>query len=516
MLSTSIVIFREILEIAIILSVVMVASKELEHRNRWVAIGVLAGISGSVIVAIFAQSIANAAEGMGQEFFNASILLTATVVIGATALWMSKHAKHLTAHLRHVSTEVIQGNLPLYSISVVIGLAILREGAEIVLFTHGMIASGQSIASILIGSAMGFALGSAVGAAMYFGLLKISPKHVFGVTTWLLMFLCAGMAATAAKYLVSAGWFESLSNQLWDSSFILDDANVFGQILHALLGYTARPMALQFIFYLTTLGILIMSMKLINRKPSANTKPALVAIAFTAMVCLNSGDAHATKKIYKPYVEKGEIELEWKFGHDFDDNNSKDGKEKQKFGVGYGVTDKWFTELYPEIEKEAGDNRDYKMTALEWENIFQLTEKGQYAVDFGVLAAYDQSFENDKASKVEAKLLFAKDTGQFSHTMNITFENEVGQHAQGELETGLAWGTRYRLNPYFEPGFEYHAEFGRLDTSSDFDEQEHQIGPVAYGKLPYGFKYDVGYLFGISDESPDGALKSIIEYEMRF
>lgn len=516
MLSTSIVIFREILEIAIIISVVMVASKELEHRNRWVSIGVAAGILGSAIVAIFAQSIANAAEGMGQEFFNATILLTAALVIGATALWMSKHARQLTAHLRHISNEVIQGNMPLYSIAVVIALAILREGAEIVLFTHGMIASGQSLTSILAGSALGFAAGSSVGAAMYFGLLKISPKHVFGVTTWLLIFLCAGMAATAAKYLVSAGWFESLSYQLWNSSAILDDSSVVGKILHALFGYTAKPMAIQFIFYLTILGILIMSMKLINRKPSTNIKPALGAIVVATLVCLNSGDAHAAKQIYKPYVEKGELEFEWKFGHDFDDNASKDGKEKQKFGVGYGVTDRWFTELYPEIEKEAGDNRDYKMTSLEWENIFSLTEKGQYFVDFGLLAAYEQSFENDSASKVEARLLLAKDVGKFSHSLNIIFENEVGQHAEGGLETGLAWGSRFRFNPSFEPGIEYYADFGRLDTSSEFDEQTHQVGPVIYGKLPYGFKYDVGYLFGVSDAAPDGSFKSILEYEIHF
>jgi high-affinity iron transporter len=266
MLSTAIVIFREILEVAIILSVVMAATKGLEGRNRWVLLGILGGLIGSGFVAAFAEVISNAAEGIGQELFNAAILLTASVVIGGTALWMSKHAREMTNHLRHVSNQVIEGAMPLYSIAVVIALAILREGAEIILFVHGMMASGQDMGSIVSGGTVGFIGGCALGAALYFGLVSISPKHVFSVTTWLLIFLCAGMAATAAKFLASAGWFGGFDNQLWDSAFILSDDGIPGKTLHALFGYTSRPTTIQIIFYLATLAILLASKKLISRK----------------------------------------------------------------------------------------------------------------------------------------------------------------------------------------------------------------------------------------------------------
>ncbi|PIR37775.1 MAG: iron permease [Alphaproteobacteria bacterium CG11_big_fil_rev_8_21_14_0_20_39_49] len=273
-----IVIFREILEIAIILGVVMVAAKELEQRNKWILIGLGAGVFGSLVVAFFAQAISNAAEGLGQELFNAIILLSASAVIGATALWMSKHAGELTAHLRHVSNEVIEGNLPLYTIAVVIALAVLREGAEIVLFTHGMMASGKEMSSIISGAVLGLFAGTILGGAMYFGLLKISPKHVFGVTTWLLMFLCAGMSASAAKYLASAGWFESMAFTVWDSSFILSNESLLGQIIHALFGYTAKPYAIQLVFYIGTLVILFAAKQFINRK-SAEDKNAVTGTA---------------------------------------------------------------------------------------------------------------------------------------------------------------------------------------------------------------------------------------------
>jgi high-affinity iron transporter len=268
MLSTAIVIFREILEIALILSVVIAATKELAGRNKWIIGGILAGILGSLLIAIFAEVIAGAAEGMGQELFNASILLAASFVIGGTALWMSKHARELTQHLRKVSSDVIKGDLPFYSIAIVIALAIVREGAEIILFVHGMIASGQDLSSIITGSAVGFAGGSFMGLALYFGMISISPRYIFSVTTWLLILLCAGMSATAAQFLSSAGWFASLSQQMWDTSFMISDAGLAGRTLHALFGYTAQPIAIQIIFYVLTLVVLLVAKRLINHKPA--------------------------------------------------------------------------------------------------------------------------------------------------------------------------------------------------------------------------------------------------------
>jgi len=266
MLSTAIVIFREVLEIAIILSVVIAATNGLKGRSKWIWAGIFAGLAGSALVAIFARTISNAAEGMGQELFNAGILLTAAIVIGGTALWMSKHAREMTKRIKVVSTSVIDGELPFYSIAIVIALAIVREGAEIVLFTYGMIASGQSLNSIFLGSAIGFVGGGLVGGALYAGLITMSHKHIFQVTTWLLIFLCAGMASTAAKYLVSAGHFETLTAQIWDTSFILSDNTIIGEIMHILFGYTDQPMQIQAIFYVSALVLLIGSKYFINKK----------------------------------------------------------------------------------------------------------------------------------------------------------------------------------------------------------------------------------------------------------
>jgi len=227
-----------------------------------------------------------------------------------------------------------------------------------------------------------------------------------------------------------------------------------------------------------------------------------------------SQQAFATKKVYSPIVEGGELEFEWRGSYDFDDRDSKNGKQKQKYAVGYGLTDWWFTELYGEIEREPAQD-EFDFTAIEWENRLQLTDQGQYWLDAGLYFAYETTVKEKTADKIEGKILLEKSLAHFTHTANIIFEKQVGGGAEEETEAGLAWSSRYRWKEYFEPGFEWHSNFGELKEHHSYDEQKHQVGPVFYGKLG-SVKYDIGYLFGITDPVPEGSLKWIMEYEMHF
>lgn len=227
-----------------------------------------------------------------------------------------------------------------------------------------------------------------------------------------------------------------------------------------------------------------------------------------------STPAHATKKVYSPYVTEGEIEFESRSGYDFDSKNSQNGAWKQKFAVGYGVTDYWFTEIYGVIKKSGSTGADPEFSEVEWENKFQLTQKGEYFLDVGFLGElkYNTSGGADKA---EGKLLLAKDIGKTTHRANLVLEREFGEGASNDFETGISWGSRYRYKRSFSPGFEVHSNFGSLSNGESYSEQKHQIGPVIYGHLG-PVEYDVGYLVGVSDAAPDGTLKVLFEYEIDF
>lgn len=252
MLSTTIIIFREMLEIALILGVVLAATRDLHGRMRWILGGIAAGLAGSGLVAFSAEAIANSMAGSGQEMFNAIILLTAVVMIGWTLVWVRRHAREMTAHFREVGKKVGEGRLPFYSLSVIVGLAILREGSEMVMFIYAALATGQSVASVVAGSALGGFLGLIAGIMLYLGLIKMSAKYMLNFTSWVLLLLVSGLAAHSAGYLTAAGYFETMSEPLWDTSWLLSEASLLGQTLHTLIGYIEQPTLIQVIFYVVT------------------------------------------------------------------------------------------------------------------------------------------------------------------------------------------------------------------------------------------------------------------------
>src|SRR5262249_2696358 len=143
---------------------------------------------------------------------------------------------------------------PMTALAVVIGLAALREGSEIVLFLYGIVATGTSAASLLSGGALGLAVGAVFTALTYYGLLAIPPRYIFSVTTVLIALLAAGMAAEAVQFLDAAGLIDVLGRQMWDSSSVLPQDSIFGKLLHTLIGYNDRPTELQLIAYLATLA----------------------------------------------------------------------------------------------------------------------------------------------------------------------------------------------------------------------------------------------------------------------
>ena len=234
---------------------------------------------------------------------------------------------------------------------------------------------------------------------------------------------------------------------------------------------------------------------------------------------LCGGEARATKKVYSPHVVQGEVESEAQGSVVFDSREDLDGAQKQKYALGYGVTGFWFTEIYGEIEKEAAGQEEgegWTFEAVEWENRFQLSEPGERFIDTGLYFAYEAATEEDQADKVEGKLLLEKQWGEVDHILNLILEDDVGPNAEAGLGGGLAWSTRVRWKPYFEPGFEWHSDFKELDDGKSFNEQEHQLGPSVYGKIGDHIKYDLGYLSGISDAAPEGELKWILELEWYF
>jgi high-affinity iron transporter len=253
MLATAIIVFREVLEAALIVGIVMAASRGAARRGLWVGGGIVGGVLGALGVAAAAGTIAAMAQGVGQELFDAAILFAAVLMLGWHNVWMARHGRDLAGNATRLGHDVRSGAQPLWALAFAVGLAVLREGSETVLFLYGIALAGEGGASSLVfGGATGLVLGAAAGIGIYWGLVSIPMRQLFTVTSWLVLLLAAGLASQGAAFLMQADLLPPLGSNVWDTSFLLSDQSLPGKILHTLIGYTAQPAGIQIVFYVVT------------------------------------------------------------------------------------------------------------------------------------------------------------------------------------------------------------------------------------------------------------------------
>jgi high-affinity iron transporter len=257
-LAAALIVFREVLEAGLIVGIVLAATEGIVRRGLWVAGGIAAGVLGAGLVAVFAEQLSTAFAGGGQDLFNAAILIAAVIMLGWHTIWMARHAQAMTADMKALGGAVVSGERTLFAMAVVVAVAILREGSEVVLFLFGIAASGgEQPAQLILGGLAGVALGAGCAFLLYRGLLAIPTGRLFSVTNLLVALLAAGMAGQAAALLAKANIIPAFGDQLWDTSGILRDDGLIGRALHAMVGYSDRPAGVQVGAYLGILAALI-------------------------------------------------------------------------------------------------------------------------------------------------------------------------------------------------------------------------------------------------------------------
>jgi hypothetical protein len=209
-------------------------------------------------------------------------------------------------------------------------------------------------------------------------------------------------------------------------------------------------------------------------------------------------------KVYSPLVEQGEVELEMRGLFVDDSDPSRDGAQKTKLGIGYGITPRIFIEGYLEFEKPPAGT--YKLEAYEIEAKFQLSEQGRYFADFGLLSELEKI---RGADEWEMKIgpLIQKPIGNWMATLNLLGETKFGgdASASGEWELLGRAQIRYLSSPRFEPGLEYYGDDGTQ-----------ALGPAVYGRIDLSgskIKWQAGWMFGFDAATADNTIRWQFEWE---
>ncbi len=274
MLASLVIVFREVFEAGLIVGIVMAATQGIAGRAIWLAGGIGVGVLGAAILALFAGALENAFNGSGQEVFNAGILIAAVLMLSWHQIWMASHGRQMAGEMKAMGRDVALGRRSLFAMALVVGVAVLREGAEVVLFLYGIAASGhEGWQALMAGGAIGVGLGALVSFLLYRGLVAIPVSKLFAVTGWLIALLAAGMAGQAAAILAGADLIPAWGYQLWDTSWLLPEDSIPGRALHALVGYADRPMGVQLAAWLAVLTALVIGARLVGAHQSPRPAP---------------------------------------------------------------------------------------------------------------------------------------------------------------------------------------------------------------------------------------------------
>lgn len=267
MFAAALIVFRESLEAALFVGIVAAATRGLVGRGRWLGAGVAIGVIGALILAAIAPHVSEMAGGMGQDMINIVVLSVALSMLLWHCIWVTTHTHEMTTEARRLGASVQQGERRPWALLTAVALAVLREGAETVLFIAGSATGGNAtIEEIALAAVMGVGLGGGVGAVIYAGLKRVPTRHIFTVTNALIAILAGSIASQLVKALAQAGLLEAWTLPVWDTSHLLAPDSALGTFLHALMGYDATPSGAQLASYLAVLALIYLGTKWMRRR----------------------------------------------------------------------------------------------------------------------------------------------------------------------------------------------------------------------------------------------------------
>lgn len=255
----------------------------------------------------------------------------------------------------------------------------------------------------------------------------------------------------------------------------------------------------------------------------------ILTLALIAALIVPSA-AHASFHLFSPNrIDYGELEFEHNGSASFHRNPDLSGAQSHTIEIGTGLTPWWHSEIEFGFDREPGFNAPTLLTQIVTENMFQLTQPGQYFADFGFYIEYGQSVTTGKhagPNQLTFGPAIAKDIGRTTTTVNLFFTRQLGPNQTSQrLNFTYAWQTRWNIWQPLSPAIEIYGDAGPVGAMPKFSQQQLLIGPVGVGSLRFEqlglgkagkLKYEIGWLFGTTSASPQGVLRWRLEVGIPF
>ncbi|MDT8310664.1 MAG: FTR1 family protein [Methylophaga sp.] len=245
LLNSVILVLREVLEAAMVVSMFMAFFTVTNLRHSFLLRAILIGLFAGSIYAFNLPNFSLWFDGVGQEIVNTALHAGIFICLFAFAF------------LNSCNTTPQSGLLRIF-VGLAIVMAISRESAEIMLYISGFSGMQSVLTSVVTGSLIGLGLGMSVGVFLYYLMISLSGPYTRWLIHVLVVMVAGSMMAQASQFLIQADWLPS-SSPLWDSSGLISEHSLSGQLLYALMGYEATPSALQVIIYALSLILMLLA-----------------------------------------------------------------------------------------------------------------------------------------------------------------------------------------------------------------------------------------------------------------
>lgn len=251
MIPTFVITLREGVEAALIIGIIAAflvkEGRRDAMRQMWLGIGIAVALCAGVAVAL--RVIGQELPDKGQESLETVVSLIAVAAVTYMIVWMRRHARGIKAQLQGEAASALATGSTMALVGMAF-LAVLREGFETSVFLLAAFNDATDTTAAGAGAVLGLVAAVAIGLGLYRGGVRINLTRFFRFTGLVLVFVAAGLLATAAHTAHEAGWINSFQGQALDLSWLVQPGTVSGSLLTGMLGLQPSPTVIEVTVYL--------------------------------------------------------------------------------------------------------------------------------------------------------------------------------------------------------------------------------------------------------------------------
>ena len=242
MIAAFVVGLREGLESALIVGIIAAFLLARGRRDalKWVWAGVGVAVVLCVGLGVALGLLNSALPGHAQEILETIVALAACAMVTYMILWMQRNAPALRGGIEERAGDaLVDGSV--WALVAMAFFAVVREGIETVMFLTAITQQSSAPMSDLGGALIGIAAAVALGWGITVSGVRINLGRFMRITSVLLVFIAAGLVATAVGTAHEAGLLGALQQPLVNLSPILHPGGIIATLVGGTLGIQPEP-----------------------------------------------------------------------------------------------------------------------------------------------------------------------------------------------------------------------------------------------------------------------------------